>query len=570
MTEMPENRPIFSFLPNALRQYGLNRGRFLQVGGTGLFGLSWSVMHKAEALATQAKTERKARQLVILWCNGGLGHLDCFDPKSDTPDTVRSPWPVVQTKVPGMILGERVGSLARVADKITLLRSCNAKGYPQEGQHGMPPASAFLTGTRRDTRERQPNSPQSPLFGNAMAYFRFGPGDVPPNVILGSGRGHDSFLGPAFDPMEIKVNDPSDKLKQMLAPPPDLLELDTLQRRTSLLESVNEQLRKLDAADELIGGLDEFKQKAFDLLRSPKLRQAVDLSRENVKTAQRYGRVDTGQRVLTARRLIEAGVPCGRYSRRLGLARRHQPRPRCWRSESPRRFRRGADRGPRRPRPPEHYHRHDRQRDGPHAQAQSPWLWPGALERCPVVPAGGRRPGRRHRDRQHRQDWRLCHQSALQGYEPGPHHLRPARYRSRPRALHARPPAGEDRPRRCADHQGSPGVMDGSARPNSDSRDRLALRAEENQVLDALADVRSVHRSSRSAAPGGRAGSVAGRCVSGRELGPQAAPSQVGTPRRGSTQTCRINHPAKIATSMRMSIICRLSLPWLWARLCGA
>jgi hypothetical protein len=292
------------------RQYGLNRRRFLKVGGAGLFGLSWSVLHKADVFAAQAKTERHAKQLVILWCNGGLGHLDCFDPKPDAPDTIRSPWPVAQTKVPGMVLGERVGSLARVADKITLLRSCNAKGYPEEGQHGIPAAWAFLTGTRRDTRERQPNSPQSPLYGNAMAHFRFGPGDVPPNVILGSARGHDSFLGAGCDPMEIKVNDPSDKLKQMLAPPPALLELDTLQRRRSLLESVNEQLRQLDAADDVIGGLDEFKQKAFDLLRSPKLREAVDLKREDPKSAERYGRADTGQRVLTARRLIEAGVPC--------------------------------------------------------------------------------------------------------------------------------------------------------------------------------------------------------------------------------------------------------------------
>jgi uncharacterized protein (DUF1501 family) len=73
---------------------------------------------------------------------------------------------------------------------------------------------------------------------------------------------------------------------------------------------MNEQLRRLDGAEDLIAGLDESQQRAFDLLRSPRLRQAMDLRREPIQVAERYGRGEAAQKVLAARRLIEAGVPC--------------------------------------------------------------------------------------------------------------------------------------------------------------------------------------------------------------------------------------------------------------------
>ena len=297
------------------RQYHLHRRDLLKVGGAGLFGLSWPVLFKAQearAAHTDGTTlgEPKAKQMVIVWCSGGLSHHDSFDMKPDAPEEIRGPWQPAHTNVPGLQISELMPSLAQVADKFTVVRSCNAKGYPQEGQHGIPAAWAFLTGTRRDTLRRKPNSPQSPLYGSVMAKFRPGPGDVPHYVTVSSSRSHESMLGPAFDPMEIKVDDPNDKLVRMLAPPADRLDVPTLSRRAELLKSVDRQLRRFDAAEPLIAGMDKFKQRAFDLLRSPKLREALDIDREEPKSAERYKYDKNSKRVLAARRLIEAGVPC--------------------------------------------------------------------------------------------------------------------------------------------------------------------------------------------------------------------------------------------------------------------
>jgi len=106
-----------------------------------------------------------------------------------------------------------------------------------------------------------------------------------------------------------EIDDEDDKLTKMLAPPAERLDLPSLQCRTQLLQQMDTRIRALDSAEELISGLDHFKQRAFDLLRSPKVRDALDLSREDPHTLERYGKERECRKVLAARRLIEAGVP---------------------------------------------------------------------------------------------------------------------------------------------------------------------------------------------------------------------------------------------------------------------
>lgn len=283
----------------------LHRRDFLQVGGVSLFGLSWASLFAARAHAA-AGARPRARQMLIVWLNGGPPHHDMFDMKPDAPAPIPGPWKPIQTNLPGLQICELMGPLARVADKFTILRSVNPKGYPLKGQHGILAARPFLTGNRRNLRA----TPRYPLYGSVMARMRPGPGDLPAYGVLGSNRSHDSYLGVAYEPMEIKIEEPNDKLAQMLAPPPAQLNLTDLERRTALLKHMDQQLRQLDEAEPLIAGVDGFQQRAIDLLRSPKLREALDLSREPAKSAERYSKDRECWRVLAARRLIEAGVPC--------------------------------------------------------------------------------------------------------------------------------------------------------------------------------------------------------------------------------------------------------------------
>ena len=285
------------------------RREFLRVGGAGLFGLSCASLLEAQAKPVGPR----ARQMIVLWLLGGPPHIDMFDMKPDAPEEIRGAWKPIQTKLPGLLTNELMPGIAQVADKLTILRSVNAVGY-----HGAPDAHTlegtwpYLTG---NLRAKEGMGPAHPSYANVKARLQPGPVDVPAYVALAGDasdglRSLRSYLGAASDPMPLQAGVSNDHLAQMLAPPPAKLDVPTLERRADLLRSLDQQLQHLDRSEPLIAGLDKYKQQAFALLRSSKLRQALDLKNEPPKSAARYGDNDWGKRTLAARRLLEAGVPC--------------------------------------------------------------------------------------------------------------------------------------------------------------------------------------------------------------------------------------------------------------------
>lgn len=289
----------------------LDRRHLLRVGGAGLFGLSMDKLFQAQAQAKAKSSEPRAQQLLILWQGGGPPHIDMFDMKPDAPEEIRGAWKPIQTTVPGLLTNELMPELARHTDKFTILRSVNAKGYHVVQNHSVQEAWPHLTGNKRGLPGM---TPAYPLYGSVMSKVRPGPRDLPGNVIVSTSSefdaSHDSYLGPGHNPMTLNISDPSNHLSQMLAPPAAQLDAPTLERRIDLLRGLDTQLRNLDRAEPIISGLDRFQQQAFDLLRSPKLRRALDLRSEPDRVADRYGKHSWGRQALAARRLIEAGVPC--------------------------------------------------------------------------------------------------------------------------------------------------------------------------------------------------------------------------------------------------------------------
>jgi hypothetical protein len=165
-----------------------------------------------------------------------------------------------------------------------------------------------------------------PMYGSAVSKFRPGPAELPTFAVLGKIDHHinnsiaGSFLGPAFNPFIFDPNEKKDDIAKMLSPQ---LELPAFTKQTELLKSLDQRLRRQDGVDPLIAGLDAQQQTAFDMLRSPKLREALDLSKESDETIARYKqnhlekyRYPSGDPLhfLLARRLIEAGVPMVHFS----------------------------------------------------------------------------------------------------------------------------------------------------------------------------------------------------------------------------------------------------------------
>ena len=105
---------------------GTSRRDFLRVGSLGLAGLSLAGLLQAEARAKskkEASLGANAKSVVLVFLGGGISHHDSFDPKPEAPDDIRGKYTQIGTTVPGLKIGEKLPMLAKVMDRITLVRS---------------------------------------------------------------------------------------------------------------------------------------------------------------------------------------------------------------------------------------------------------------------------------------------------------------------------------------------------------------------------------------------------------------------------------------------------------------
>ncbi|HEX3315777.1 MAG TPA: DUF1501 domain-containing protein [Gemmataceae bacterium] len=301
----------------------MNRRNFLRIGGSSLCGVSMLDLLRARGQASDAgrTTRPRATQMICVWMAGGPPHTDMFDMKPDSPAEYRGEFRPIRTNVPGLDICELMPRLAQMADKYTVIRSVTTMNQP--GDHSRAPMY-WLTGNPR----LPSGTPEYPMYGSAAAMLRRGPAELPPFAVLGKIDHHignaiaTSFLGPAYHPFIFDPLESRDDLARMLTPQ---VELPSFRRDVDLLRAIDGRLRRQDTLDPLVAGLDRYQQNALDMLRSPKLREALDLSKEPRRVIERYTAGDLPQNrrrypsgdtrhFLLSRRLIEAGVPIVHFS----------------------------------------------------------------------------------------------------------------------------------------------------------------------------------------------------------------------------------------------------------------
>lgn len=327
---------------------GMTRRDMLRVGGLGLAGLTLPEFFRLQAVAAPADQQTssfgKAKSVILIHLYGAPSQLEWVDPKPDAPLEVRGELKSIPSSLPGCDVGELFPNMAKVMDKVTVLRSLTHP-YPIHG------VAFALTGvTSIDVAmELSPRDPRHwPFFGSVVDYVtsggRSGMAPVPRNIALpfrfSSRRKGEvpragpfaAFLGSEFDPvwtdfvgsatrghkktlqdMVYTDNDPymgvaDDCYFVMPAASgfPAEMTLDRLNRRRSLLEQFNVTRLALDRS--LAGTvLSRHQQAALAILESDHLAKALDVRREPLATRELYGLSLFGQSCLAARRLVEAG-----------------------------------------------------------------------------------------------------------------------------------------------------------------------------------------------------------------------------------------------------------------------
>jgi len=306
--------PKHSFACAGFHSAVFSRRHLLKVGGMGLLGLTLPKLLQAESLQPAAKSAPKARakSVIFLYQFGGPSHLDMFDMKPGAPEGIRGSHKPVSSNADGIAISEHLPRMAKVMDKVTLIRSVhhhmknhNPASYYALSGHA-PPVDDI---TLRDSPELFPAygsvvdrlAPVSDAMPTFVALpWVIGDGTITP------GQGG-SFLGKMHDPLMV-TRDPSKhdfKLPELNLPAN--VSYERLVHRRSIQKVIDGQSRVLEQSAQA-RGMDAYYDKALAMLDSPKLREAFNISAESDKVRDSYGRTPYGQSCLLARRLVEAGT----------------------------------------------------------------------------------------------------------------------------------------------------------------------------------------------------------------------------------------------------------------------
>lgn len=289
------------------RPAGFRRRTALQIGALGMGGISLPELLRAES---EAGSGASHKSVIMVFLTGGPPHQDMVDLKPDAPLEYRGEFSPIASSITGIDVCEHMPLLAQRMNQLAVVRTL----IGSEGRH-----SAYQCLHGHPTLNQPPGG--WPCFASAVSKLQ-GPvnREVPAAVSLQpriggaawSDPGQGGFAGLRHAPFAANAPGASEMVLTGMTP-------ETLRDRRSLLQNVDSLRRRLDSTD-VIDGMDNFYQQAFEILTSGKLVEALDVEREAAPVRERYGRGskepagygDAGwlrnEDFLVARRLIEAGA----------------------------------------------------------------------------------------------------------------------------------------------------------------------------------------------------------------------------------------------------------------------
>jgi len=294
-----------------------DRRSFVKAGVLGSMGLTLADLYRNDARATMAPPSSRINSVIILWMRGGPSHMDMWDTKPDSPVEFRGEFGTKPTNVPGITLSDMLPLSGQMMDKWAIIRSLHHK----DAGHSTGDQICF-TGYNPGPRPDENFHPScgsivSKQLGHLSkelpAYVMI------PRMVPGTGP---AYLGVAHKPFETQA-DPAQpgpfRIPNFSFP--DGVTMERVGDRKGLLNSFDALRRDVDTTGQM-DAADRYQQKAWDVLTSPVAREAFDLDKEPHGVRERYGfgtEFDPkdptrcgcpawSQRILLARRLVEAGV----------------------------------------------------------------------------------------------------------------------------------------------------------------------------------------------------------------------------------------------------------------------
>ncbi len=298
----PSQGHAFRFLNPRLRDglVATSRRSVLKASLAGLAGISLAdLLRVRHAAAAEGEARSGRKSVILIWMTGGPSHIDTWDVKPDAPAEIRGPFGTIATSLPGVRLCEYLPKQAAMMDKLTIIRSIDARFSNHE------PNQVFQTANRAAEPRINAEAERFPAIASIVAKHRgLTNREMPPSVVLNmQSRSHvawGGYLGKEYDPF---LGNQAGRLFQL----PGGLDHDRLRDRHELTRQFDRLRRDLDLNGSM-AALDRFGQQAVDIVVGQKAQEVFDLEREPAAVRERYGTHNWCQQALLARRLVEAGV----------------------------------------------------------------------------------------------------------------------------------------------------------------------------------------------------------------------------------------------------------------------
>jgi uncharacterized protein (DUF1501 family) len=280
----------------------LSRRGFLTVGALGTFGLTVADLLQVRTARAEQKhydfLDAKADSVIHVFLPGGMAHQESWDPKPFAPIEYRGEMGTTKTNT-GEVFSETVPKVAQLADKVAIIRSMtHSEAAHERGTHNM------FCGYKPSPALKYPSM-------GAVVSHEYGPRkNLPPYVCIPNqpneyaGTG---YLSSSFAPFSLGGDPASGGFKVRDLSLAGGVTDERFSRRRNALEAVNDYFAQRDQSD-AVKAMDSFYERAYALISSPEARQAFDIDAEPAALRDQYGRNQAGQRILMARRLVEAGV----------------------------------------------------------------------------------------------------------------------------------------------------------------------------------------------------------------------------------------------------------------------
>jgi hypothetical protein len=280
------------------------RRHLLQTGTAGILGMSLPQILATESRLATASAA--AKRVIVIYEQGGLSHLDTWDPKPEAVIEHRSPFAPISTTVPGMQFTSLLSRTAKIAHKLAVVRSMH---------HNKAGADAHPNGTQYALSGAHPSSAvEMPDIGCVVTTLlgRTNP-SLPPYVMIPGNHEQAAETRTGFLPRSLSVfktggrdlSDPKWEVADLLARTDN--QGPRLAGRHQLLANLDRRFSN-ESDRTSLHGMDQFYEQAFNSLTSREVSAAFNLSEESEQTREQYGRGHRGSCYLLGRRLLEAGV----------------------------------------------------------------------------------------------------------------------------------------------------------------------------------------------------------------------------------------------------------------------